>query len=64
MNSNLIVEFAEQRRRDLIADATTYRQARALRRLRKARRTRSGAAASPRVHPITAVRAWVATGQL
>ena len=57
------IEFAEQRRRDLIADAVTFRQGLAMRRIRKMRRTRSGAVA-PRVRPMHGFRTWVAAGQL
>jgi len=66
MTSTLIIEFAEQRRRDLIAEAATYREARAVQRIRKMRRTRSGAAAThtSALHPVVAFRGWVAAGQL
>jgi hypothetical protein len=58
------IEFAEQRRQDLIADAVTFRTSRAVRRTRKVRRTRSGALASHPGRPLHTFRGWVATGQL
>lgn len=68
MNTYLSASLAADRRRTLLADAVTFRQARAARRL--VRRARSGAEAPRpaarryRTHPFAAFTSWHAAGQL
>lgn len=68
MNTYLSASLAADRRRTLVADAVTFRQARAARRF--VRRARSGGEAprpavrSHRSNPFSAFAQWHAAGQL
>jgi len=66
MNTYLAASLAADRRRTLLADAVSFRQARAAR--RHDRRARSGAprpaARRYRTNPFAAFSAWHAAGQL